>query len=578
MQHAPIPENEHERLVSLYKLGLLDTPPEERFDRITRLATAIFRVPISTLTLINGKREWFKSCQGLSKREGDRAISFCGHALTEENILVVPDTKKDKRFFDNPMVQDVPFVRFYAGVPVKSADGNRVGVLCVKDTKPRSFSPAEEQILKGLAGWAEVELNSRNLSLALASERRLQLELEAQEKERERLNNAQKDIHRALVNVLDDLEMTRATIEREKARDEAMLASIGEGLFAVDIHGKALMMNNAAEKILGWKKKDVLGAKITDLPLADENGNFLPPHKRPIFLALHKGYSITTTHYFVRKNKTQFPISITVTPIKLGKDILGVIVIFRDISYEMAVDKAKSEFVSLASHQLRTPLGIMKWYLEALDNDAFFRKAPTNIQKYFHEIYRSNERVLNLVRELLSVSRIEQGHVRNTPKAVDPLSVIRDIVRQVQGIARRKKVTLRVRANPRTVPKIYIDSLRFYEVIENLIMNAIEYTSTPGGVDVMVKRTGATLCISVHDTGMGIPLDDQQKLFTKFFRSERAIQQNPEGSGLGLYVVKSYAEGWGGSVSLDSTEGKGSTFTIRLPIEQKKKNRKGVEQ
>src|SRR3989338_9011020 len=106
MQSAPIPKNEKERLISLHKLGLLDTNPEERFDRITRTATKIFNVPISTLTLIDAKREWFKSCQGLGEREGDRAISFCGHALLANKIFVIPDTKKDRRFVDNPMVID----------------------------------------------------------------------------------------------------------------------------------------------------------------------------------------------------------------------------------------------------------------------------------------------------------------------------------------------------------------------------------------------------------------------------------------------------------------------------------------
>ena len=173
MQLAPIPKNEKERLISLHKLGLLDTKPEERFDRITRLATKIFRVPISTLTLVDDKREWFKSCVGLPAREGERAISFCGHALLAEKVFVVQDTKKDKRFFDNPMVVKKPFIRFYAGVPIVSADGSRIGVFCIKDKKPRKFSKSDEEILKNLSAWAELEINSRNLSLALSEQEKL---------------------------------------------------------------------------------------------------------------------------------------------------------------------------------------------------------------------------------------------------------------------------------------------------------------------------------------------------------------------------------------------------------------------
>jgi len=163
MQKAPIPENEKSRLIALHKLGLLDTAPEERFDRITRIACIVFKVPISTLTLVDDTREWFKSCQGLSEKEGDRAISFCGHALTAVDILVIPDTKKDERFSDNPMVVGKPYIRFYAGVPIMSADGEPVGVFCIKDTKPRTFSKDDEEVLMGLAQWAGMELKAVDL-------------------------------------------------------------------------------------------------------------------------------------------------------------------------------------------------------------------------------------------------------------------------------------------------------------------------------------------------------------------------------------------------------------------------------
>src|SRR3989338_6975777 len=167
MKPAPIPENEKERLISLHKLGLLDSKPEERFDRITRTAIKVFDVPISTLTLVDEKREWFKSVCGLDQKEGDRAISFCGHALLVNEVFVIPDTVKDKRFSDNPMVIGKPYIRFYAGVPIMNADGQRVGVFCIKDIKPRSFSKDDEDVLKELASWAEVEINYHNLSSAL---------------------------------------------------------------------------------------------------------------------------------------------------------------------------------------------------------------------------------------------------------------------------------------------------------------------------------------------------------------------------------------------------------------------------
>jgi GAF domain-containing protein len=167
MEEAPIPKNEKQRLASLYALNLLDTKPEKRFDKFTKIATKIFHVPISTLTLIDNDREWFKSCEGLTKEEGDRAISFCAHALVEDKILIVNDTIRDKRFFDNPMVIGEPHIRFYAGVPIASADGSRVGVFCIKDTKTREFSRDEEEILIQLASWVQDEVNNTYLSSAL---------------------------------------------------------------------------------------------------------------------------------------------------------------------------------------------------------------------------------------------------------------------------------------------------------------------------------------------------------------------------------------------------------------------------
>lgn len=119
---APVPENEAQRLKSLYNLRILDTPPEARFDAITKLALSLFKVPISTITLVDSEREWFKSCQGLTAKEGKRAISFCGHALLADNFFIIPDARRDSRFAKNPMVLGKPYIRFYAAVPLRAAD------------------------------------------------------------------------------------------------------------------------------------------------------------------------------------------------------------------------------------------------------------------------------------------------------------------------------------------------------------------------------------------------------------------------------------------------------------------------
>ncbi|MBB1383045.1 GGDEF domain-containing protein [Shewanella sp. 11B5] len=157
---APIPDNEYTRLETLRGLNVLDTIAEERFDRITRLAKRLFSVSISVVSLIDSERQWFKSVQGLDICETRRDISFCGHAINQQHVLVVPDALKDERFADNPLVLAAPNIRFYAGYPLTMPNGVRVGTLCIIDDKPRSFSKDDEAALEDLGKIVAEELLS----------------------------------------------------------------------------------------------------------------------------------------------------------------------------------------------------------------------------------------------------------------------------------------------------------------------------------------------------------------------------------------------------------------------------------
>lgn len=158
MKTPEIPANEESRLASLNALGLLDSPPEERFDRITRLAKGTFDVPIALVSLIDENRQWFKSCFGLSVRQTDRDISFCGHAILGNDVFVITDALQTPAFADNPLVTHAPFIRFYAGCPLKSPDGRTIGTLCMIDQKPREFGERQKQKLRKFASMIEQEL------------------------------------------------------------------------------------------------------------------------------------------------------------------------------------------------------------------------------------------------------------------------------------------------------------------------------------------------------------------------------------------------------------------------------------
>ena len=164
MKKPDIPQDEEARLKTLKSLNILDTPAEERFDRLTRIAKRIFGVPIILVSLVDENRQWFKSRVGLSASETPRDISFCGHAILGDEIFIIPDAAKDDRFADNPLVLDEPYIRFYAGYPLISPDGSKLGTLCIMDHKPRNLSAEDIEILNDLGAIVEREIAAVQLA------------------------------------------------------------------------------------------------------------------------------------------------------------------------------------------------------------------------------------------------------------------------------------------------------------------------------------------------------------------------------------------------------------------------------
>lgn len=162
MQAAPMPDDDAERVAALRRLLLLDTPPEERFDRITRFAAQEFDCPIALISLVDAQRQWFKSNVGLPVCETARDISFCGHAIVQQQIMVVEDAAADPRFADNPLVVGEPHIRFYVGAPLTLPSGHRIGTLCLIDTRPRRLDTLDLAVLANLRQLVVEELGARD--------------------------------------------------------------------------------------------------------------------------------------------------------------------------------------------------------------------------------------------------------------------------------------------------------------------------------------------------------------------------------------------------------------------------------
>ena len=199
-----------------------------------------------------------------------------------------------------------------------------------------------------------------------------------------------------------------------------------------------------------------------------------------------------------------------------------------------AIDKAKSEFVGIASHELRTPLGISKWYLESIKKNDYVHTAPEKALEYIDEVEKSNERLLGLVRNMLTVAHLEQKRPGDIPRSLDVGTILGNAVHEMQHAADKKDISIRYVPPQAPVPNVVLDEGRLKEVLENLLSNAVKYSHEHGMVHAQLEVLPAELRISVADTGIGIPADAKANMFTKFFRAGNVTKTSVEGNGLGL--------------------------------------------
>lgn len=385
--------------------------------------------------------------------------------------------------------------------------------------------------------------------------------------ERKKVEDTLKQINSELVDSKHAVENVVEDFRLEKAKAEAMLVSIGEGLVAVDTDGKVILMNGVAEQLLRWNHLEAIGKQYDSvISLGDEKGSYVPLQDRPLTKAL-KSQSHDTTFtnnlYILSKNQFRFPVAITVSPVLFDTGVIGAIEVFRDITHEKDIDKAKTEFVSLASHQLRTPLTTIGWYTEMLlkgDVGAVNDKQ----HQYLDEIYGGNKRMVELVNSLLNVSRIETGLFGIEPEDVKVKDVVDGVLKDLTADIQGKQLQINTSFND--IVTVTADPKLLRLVFQNVLSNAVQYTAKAGLIDIHASRTPTEIQFTIRDTGIGIPKASQDKIFTKLYRADNAKDVQPEGNGLGLYMVKGILNHAGGRIWFESEEGKGSTFYVTIPV------------
>lgn len=357
-------------------------------------------------------------------------------------------------------------------------------------------------------------------------------------------------------------------LRRQFKLDRAILESIHLGVVTVDRSGTIGLANPAALGML--QLDDVVGKAIESIvPLRTHGGEPIPGD-HPVITCLVEGKSFRTpptAHWSVeRTDHSLLPISLSVMPLKDGEASYGAVVMFQNVSEERHIDYLKSEFITLASHQLRTPLSAIRWYAELLGDSA--GSMGTEEKGYVEEIDRSVRRMITLLGALLNAARIEDETVRPTLVDVDLADLVRESVHDCEDVF-AKYGTHPMIDVPRVPVTVKTDPVLIRVVIQNLLSNAAKYSSKNSSVAVRLSLDKDRVAIAVEDHGMGIPTSDQERIFEKFFRAQNVRQIDTDGNGLGLYISKSIIERLGGELSFVSTEGKGATFTMTVPMEVK---------
>lgn len=444
---------------------------------------------------------------------------------------------------------------------------------------PKHIAQARYRLKKKDGSWIWVEavgtnlltepsvggivINYRDITERVYAENEIKL----RSHELEESNASLQEAKDRLLHVLKDLHREKANVESEKNKMETLLISIGDGVFAVNAKSEIIMVNPVAEAVLGYTFTKIKHTHYTEIFHCYQADN---PQQQWIDIInevlQRKTASKHTKCIYKKKNGADVYLSLTASAIKDAFDnTIGCIIVFRDITQERYLEESKDNFFSMSAHQLRTPLGAMKWNLELLLNryaDQFSDEAKQTLQ----HVYSNNNRMIALTKDILKVLRIEQGKIQHEKEYVDIISVMKEELQDLNLIAQKKSLQIIMRTPKKQVPAVHIPSRRFRDVIRNLLSNSITYNNKPGEIIVSITVLKSTIRIDIKDTGIGIPRQDQSNIFTKFFRASNASVTNTEGTGLGLFVVQSYVKGWGGTVHFESAKGKGSTFSITIPL------------
>ncbi len=362
-------------------------------------------------------------------------------------------------------------------------------------------------------------------------------------------------------------------------QSEIVIAAIADGVISINTKGEIQLINPAAQKMVGWDKKDALGLDYKSvLKLVDSHDQ--PPSELndPIQKALSTNLETSTDALGVITANAgkKFFASITASPV--GSMGSGLIIVFRDITKERADEREQAEFISTASHEMRTPVASIEGYL-GLALNPVTATIDDKAREFITKAHESAQHLGRLFQDLLDVTKADDGRLSNNPRVVDVVAFVNDVVQGQTPRAADKGLQLRYKPLPdtsasepyavagRTMSPVFyvkVDNDHLREIVGNLVENAIKYTLR-GAIEVDVTGNDTSVTISVKDSGIGIPQEDISHLFQKFYRVDNSDTREIGGTGLGLYLCRRLVEAIGGQIWVESAYQEGSTFYVKLP-------------
>lgn len=537
---AALPNDEEDRLAALHALGVLDTPPDPRLDRLTALTAEVFGAPIALASLVDRDGQRVKSAYGVDVTEVPRRAAFCAYTILDDVVLIVPDAAADRRFADSPLVLGPPFVRTYVGAPLISADGFRVGALCLFYDAVTPFDDAQAERLKTFAAVVSdgFELARRNRSLAEAN----------------------------------------AEIERQARLLEAVEDLVQVGGWSYNVATGAIASSKQVRAIKGFVGDDV---RTLDKAVDGYPESARAQVRAAVEAAVEHAIPYSLELPLVTGSGKRLWVHTQGRPIVKDGQVTEIVGALQDITTRKKVEReldqrrreaeaanrAKSQFLAHVSHEIRTPLNAVMGLTTAL-----LRSDLDEGQRDHVSLIRdAGETLLRLLDDFLDQAKIEAGRVEIESI---PFS-LPELLRFIEGVfaikAAEKGLTFTVSCSEEAQRSFIGDPTRLRQVFSNLISNAIKFTETGRvDVDVAITSTGKAgvfdLCGAVSDTGPGIPADAHERLFSEYVQADASVTRRHGGTGLGLSISRSLCQLMGGDITLESQVGVGSTFRFTVRV------------